>query len=167
MMLIRTSQQVLTQLADLLAQLDDHQYTRHLDLLSDNTIGKHVRHVLEFWQCQVQGLGSGVVDYDARQRDLKLEENRQWVLQEIVRLQQYLDGLSMEQKIQLKVNYGDANAFVGTTISRELAYNIEHTVHHLAILKIAVRHYFPEIILPPYFGVAHSTLHYQQSLAVQ
>ncbi|TAG65626.1 MAG: DinB family protein, partial [Runella slithyformis] len=51
-----------------------------------------------------------------------------------------------------------------TTLSRELVYIAEHAIHHLAILKIALRAHFPDIALPVHFGVAYSTVQYQNSI---
>ena len=42
----------------------------------------------------------------------------------------------------------------------ELVYNIEHAVHHMAIIRIAVQHEFPDLALDDEFGYATSTLKY-------
>jgi len=48
---------------------------------------------------------------------------------------------------------------------RELQYNIEHAIHHMAIIKIAIGACFTEVELPANFGVAYSTVRYQKQLA--
>jgi hypothetical protein len=45
-------------------------------------------------------------------------------------------------------------------MERELAYNIEHTIHHMAIIKQSIIEHFTYIDLPEYFGVASSTVRY-------
>ena len=51
---------------------------------------------------------------------------------------------------------------IETNIGRELAYNIEHAVHHMAILKIGLAIVAPEVKVPEGFGVAVSTLRYKR-----
>ena len=56
---------------------------------------------------------------------------------------------------------------IASTIGRELIYNIEHTIHHLAIVKIALKATVPSISLPAHFGVAPSTIHFRQESCAQ
>jgi uncharacterized damage-inducible protein DinB len=61
------------------------------------------------------------------------------------------------------VNFGCENATkVTTTFQRELTYLIEHSIHHLAIISIALRDSFATIEVPKYFGVAFSTIIHQE-----
>jgi len=52
---------------------------------------------------------------------------------------------------------------IDTTSTRELVYNIEHAVHHMAIMKIGVREIASYIKLDPDFGIAASTIRYKDS----
>ena len=47
---------------------------------------------------------------------------------------------------------------VESTLERELVYNIEHAVHHMAMIKIGLRQIAPEILIDKNFGVAQSTV---------
>jgi len=47
---------------------------------------------------------------------------------------------------------------IKTNALRELAYNIEHAIHHMAIIKIGINEVSPYILLPSAFGVASSTI---------
>ena len=38
---------VLTQLQQMLDQMNDQEYSKKLRILNENTIGKHVRHIIE------------------------------------------------------------------------------------------------------------------------
>jgi hypothetical protein len=42
-------------------------------------------------------------------------------------------------------------------------YNIEHVVHHMALVKIGIHEVSPYVILPPDFGVAISTIKYHKN----
>jgi hypothetical protein len=54
-----------------------------------------------------------------------------------------------------------------TSYNRELVYNLEHAIHHMAIMKIAVDNAFPQVQMPENFGVAYSTIRYQQQQCAQ
>jgi hypothetical protein len=45
-----------------------------------------------------------------------------------------------------------------------LVYNIEHAVHHMAIMKIGIREVADYINLPDNFGIAVSTLRYRETM---
>ncbi|HEX8061527.1 MAG TPA: hypothetical protein VF473_11360, partial [Cyclobacteriaceae bacterium] len=49
---------------------------------------------------------------------------------------------------------------VETTYYRELVYNLEHAVHHMAVIKIAIRS-TTLIDIPVDFGVAAATIKYR------
>ena len=51
---------------------------------------------------------------------------------------------------------------INTTLYRELQYNVEHAVHHMAIIKIALINNFGDVEIPASFGIAHSTIKYQR-----
>lgn len=46
---------------------------------------------------------------------------------------------------------------IATNFYRELLYNIEHCIHHQAIIKIAMLH-MGKTQIPAHFGVAKSTM---------
>ena len=56
MQLKATGQTILKQIFDLINQLNDAEYSAELDLLNGNSIGKHVRHVVEFFECGKLGV---------------------------------------------------------------------------------------------------------------
>ena len=79
-----------------------------------------------------------------------------------------LSQVTFPEKLQLMATYqGDEQIHILTTFERELMYNIEHTIHHLAIIKIAIRLVAPHIRLPDNFGVAASTIKHRDSLCAQ
>ena len=63
--------------------------------------------------------------------------------------------------IEAQLDSVNSNA-ITTTIERELLYNIEHTIHHLAIIKIGLKIVAPEISVSDHFGVAASTLEFRR-----
>lgn len=161
--MVKTSTVLLRQISELIQKLEIHEYTRELSILNGNTIGKHIRHILEFYQCLIQAYDSSTLNYDERNRDLTIEtsiETAQSVVEEII---SEIRNLDLKKEIDLKQGLFDAEVYIKSCIGREILYNIEHTVHHLAIVRIAIEQSFEHISLPQDFGVAFSTKNYRES----
>ena len=157
---------VLSQLLTVIKQLKPGEYNAPLSLLSENSIGKHVRHILEFFDLLINVNGQNVINYDNRNHDLLLESNKDLCIQKIDNLISSLEKLKEDENIYLEVSYSTFEikpVMVNTSINRELAYNIEHAIHHMAIIKIALISLFPEVQIPKDFGVAYSTIRYQKN----
>ncbi|AFM04976.1 DinB family protein [Bernardetia litoralis DSM 6794] len=155
---------VLKQLNDLLNQLSDTEYAAPLSLISQNTIGKHVRHILEFYTCLLTGIENKSVDYDARKRNLDLENYTQKALETSNIIAQELLTLNKEIELELLATLPHARTKLSSTAERELLYVLEHTIHHFAIIKIAVKNEFPHIRMTDGFGVAYATLQHQEEI---
>ncbi len=153
---------IFQQLNYLIVQLNDDEYSKPLDMLSSNTIAKHIRHVLEMYDEMLNGIISGVVNYDARKRNLLIEHNREYTIDFMQELEQRLFSFKEDLQLQLAVSYTEdaSSVFVNTSINRELAYNIEHAIHHMAIIQICMKQLFNHIHLDKNFGVAFSTQAY-------
>lgn len=160
-LLCKSSNAILLQLDALLAQLDNEVYCQPLPILKGNSLGKHVRHILEVYQELFTGLVQGKVCYDARRRDTQLEQDPNFARRLIVELSKRTDEINKDAGISVFGNYGEEEVLVGSTLGRELAYNIEHAIHHMAILQICVQHQFPLVVLPANFGLAYSTIQHQ------
>ncbi len=49
-----------------------------------------------------------------------------------------------------------------TNLKRELHYITEHTIHHMAILRLGFCFHFPSMQIDESFGFAYSTLEYKK-----
>jgi uncharacterized damage-inducible protein DinB len=156
---------LLQQIGDLLEQLRDEQYTQPLKVLSGATLGQHIRHILEFYLELNRSYENGILNYDQRKRDREIETRRVFAIEQLVYI---LDNLQQEDKpLAITADYDSepGNSFtVMSNYNRELMYNLEHTVHHMALLRIGVDA-MDKIALPVSFGVAISTLKYHQACA--
>lgn len=161
------SQKILDQLASLLENLTNDEYSKTLTVLHDHSIGQHIRHTLEFYTCLLNGSPLGFVNYDERERDLFLESNTLEALTTIKALKEAINQIGENQELNLvRQAYdqsSDHTVEVGTNLYRELIYNIEHAVHHMALIKIGLKEIKPDIKLPSDFGVASSTAKYRES----
>jgi hypothetical protein len=68
-MLQNAIQNVFVQLTTTLDQLNRQQYSQPCLTLFNATIGQHVRHIIELFQCLENGYASGSVNYEKRKRD--------------------------------------------------------------------------------------------------
>jgi uncharacterized damage-inducible protein DinB len=154
---------IFDQLAVLAEKLSDDQYAMPLNVLQDNSIGKHYRHILEFYGVLIKGFRNGRVNYDSRRHDPELEISRTRCLEEIKKLKKQFDEPVWQEPLELSGSYSmesDEQFSVSTNAERELVYNIEHAIHHMAIIRIAVVHELPGIEVQDEFGYATSTLKY-------
>jgi hypothetical protein len=164
MKLVNACNEILLQLSNLVVSLTDEDYQRPSKSLSNSTIGQHLRHTLEFFICFEQGCSTGVINYDRRNHDKAIETDRQLALDVISRIMIFVSNLDDHRSVKLEVNYDlDADSFevLDSTTSRELVYNIEHAVHHMAIMKIGIYEVAPYVILPAGFGIAASTIRHK------
>ena len=151
------------QLKDILFQISDEDLTRKLPVLNHSTIGMHIRHIIEFYYCLIEAKTTKTVDYDARKRDIELETRSQKCIAVIDDILDFITENNQDDPIKLKANYSlkkeEDPVILNTTFYRELLYNIEHTVHHMAIIKIGIRDLSnTNINIDENFGVAVSTI---------
>ncbi|MBX2955941.1 MAG: DinB family protein [Cyclobacteriaceae bacterium] len=158
---------ILSQLTHLVNQLSEHEYSKPIESLGHSSIGQHVRHTLEFFICLEQGFGTGSINYDKRSHDKLVETDKYLALSTLNRINEFVTSNTQNKVLSLEMNYSldqEILISVETNYLRELIYNIEHAVHHMAIIKIGVREVVPHINLPSTFGIASSTLRYQERL---
>ena len=161
MIFIQLSQQ-LNSLSNLLSSLRDEHYTHKIEHLGNASIGGHTRHIIELLQCAIAGYHIGEVDYINRTRNLEIENDRMLAISRISKILQEVEmpekelSLFVEQVDDLKA------CTVNTTFFREIVYNTEHVIHHLALIKVALIEMKLDIVESD-FGVAYSTILYKVS----
>jgi hypothetical protein len=156
---------IIQQLIAATRTLTNLEYSASLPILNGSSIGGHVRHVAELYQCLLTGLDSGIVNYENRERDRELEQN---VQKAIFVLDDICDRISQQNsELVLQGNFSetdDDDIVVGTNYYREVIYNLEHCIHHMALIRIGLSA-LGVTNLPHNFGVAPSTIKHQQACA--
>lgn len=153
---------VLVQLIESLNKLNYDEYTHKIEPLNNSSIGEHVRHIIELFQQLELGYNTGVLNYDARKRDERIQQNLDFAIESIAKI---VESITKEnKKIQLITLFTDNENLIETNYYRELMYNLEHCIHHQALLKIGFN-YLGIDKLPEDYGVAKSTLIYRKQCA--
>lgn len=69
-----TAQELLHDTKKLIEQLSNEQYKQSQPLLMGSSIGKHVRHIIDLFDCLIYGSNTLVINYDARKRNENFEK---------------------------------------------------------------------------------------------
>lgn len=155
----------LQNLSALLGQIDNEAYCHQSKWLSGASIGKHTRHVIELIQCLVAGYEDGLINYDLRKRDQQIETNKDFASHCI---QDLLPAIArLDKELVLEGSFDTEETFpvkINSTFNRELVYNIEHAVHHMALIKVGLKELSLDFVSED-FGVAFTTVQYRKICA--
>src|SRR5258708_5377157 len=122
--LTRPIKTLLGQLEDMVAALNDEEYSRRITLLADASIGQHTRHVIEFFVELFLGYDSGTVNYDRRKRDIRIETSRAYARQVIQGIEAFLDY--PDKPLLFEGDLGNGGSCISApNFHRELVYNME------------------------------------------
>ncbi|MFM1771398.1 MAG: hypothetical protein RLZZ71_540 [Bacteroidota bacterium] len=160
--MLATIEHTLSELSHVIGQLHHDDYSKPLPVLSNSTIGQHTRHSIEMFQCLLKGYNQGNFSYDHRQRDLQLETDVSFAQNQI---KQICIEMNLPNKALTSSYYlGESTMEVETNFFRELVFNLEHCIHHNALIRIGVNA-TSDIVMSEHFGVAPSTMEYRKSCA--
>jgi uncharacterized damage-inducible protein DinB len=164
---VAASNNMLNSIKSLLENLPNEIYVKPDNILSGASLGQHFRHIIEFYQCIVDVNENRLICYDNRKRDLRLEESIDFMNLKIGEISDSISKLNPQTEIQTLSKFTsdpqEKKIKINSSIGRELAYGFDHSIHHLAIIKIAMDINHPEIELPDGLGVAPSTLQYRET----
>jgi len=160
MQLVRACVSIIDQLENVVSQIDDIDFSNPSTALNA-TVGQHLRHTIEFFLCLEHGFRDGLINYDKRAHDRLIETDKVIALNAIRRIRRFIVATNNDCALRLDVGYdlhSEDCVTIQTNYFRELTYNIEHAVHHMALIKIGIREVAPYVNLSSDFGVAVSTL---------
>src|SRR5690242_10596097 len=84
----------LRQAITLVESIDDESYRISPPALAPHRVGGHLRHILEFYECFLDGLVGSHIDYDGRRRDETVETSRVAALGRLRRIIERLESAS-------------------------------------------------------------------------
>lgn len=154
---------------DLLDLLEPEAYSRPHPAVYEASIGGHYRHGLDHFVSLLRAMESGMVDYDRRDRDPRVERELETARAStrIVRSElQRWDTSVLDREVRVRCSVSDCSPeppLTRSTLGRELAYAITHGIHHYAMIGVIAR--LGDLPLPAGFGVAPSTTLHRRALA--
>jgi len=165
MILKQPIQQVFVQLSQTLSELNDDEYRQPSKVLLNATIGQHVRHIIELFQCLEIGYNDGIVNYEKRKRNYQIETDKDLATLLLKEIYQNIERSNREIFLEAEDYCGSTEIVsIPSNYYRELAYNLEHTIHHMALIRVGINE-VSSVRLPEEFGVAYSTVKYRQQCA--
>jgi len=167
-LLIEGNVGLLEQAQRLLDSISDSLYADSPAGFAPHRVGGHLRHVLEFYECLLEGVESGHVDYDARRRDEAIATSRHAAKARIQTIVERLRGCpALRGDMLIWIRAEDApreqlgDPFLTSSPARELQVLSSHTIHHFALIAMTLRAH--GVAVSPDFGMAPSTLRYLAS----
>ena len=120
----------------LLKALDDSDYTDSKVGPYYSSIGSHVRHILDFYDCVLRGLPYKKVDLTSRKRNEEVETSCDAALTYVNAIMSSLSDLKFNQDDAIMVidNLGHGNVEIPYTTGALLAQANTHAIHHYAIV---------------------------------
>ena len=145
-------QLILTELNRLPDQLADNLYL-------EANVGRHLRHVLDHAEALKQALLSGLVDYDQRDRGNAVETDRLLAMQTLSLLRLWVQTEDLDNRriaVASEIDCEQTHRMqFDSNLHREILYVINHTIHHAAHIKLALKQF--GIQLPDAIGIAPGT----------
>lgn len=160
-MFLQLKEQLLS-LDRMLVLLTKEQYIKKITSLGNASIGSHTRHIIELLACLTKGYTDGVVDYVNRRRNLRLETDGLFARATLNTVSSHIMQPDKELKMIIENDGAICLNHVTTTFYREIVYHTEHVIHHLALIRVALRAMKLNIVTDN-FGMAYSTMKYLDS----
>lgn len=154
------------QVQDLLDLMNNKNYSQPLSTFNGSSIGQHIRHIVDFYLCLINGIKAADINYDKRERNPNIEKDCLTAKNMMAIIASKVQAVDIEKPVKVcssfVANEDVALKLIPSSIGRELMYAYDHAIHHLAIIKIGMQIHFPEIPISKNLGVAPSTLKYRQ-----
>jgi hypothetical protein len=160
--LIEVNTAWLRQALALVEKTNDVVYSTIPPGMAPHRVGSHLRHVIEFYECFLDGLEFGRVDYDSRKHNEAVEKDRALAVASISSVIYRMEGVSVlgkDNELAVRMENAEADVWIESSIGRELQALSSHTIHHFALIAVTLR--LHGVSFDPDFGMSPSTLRYQ------
>lgn len=148
----------LRQLVVLVEATTDADYTWRPPSGVSGSVGAHVRHCLDHVHAILERAGDPRLTYDHRRRDPRPEEDRPFAvdrLHEAIGRLGESDRLEQHLTLDVQVDRAGTVVSVASSLGRELAFVLQHTIHHQALIAVLLAE--RGAFVPHGFGYAPST----------
>jgi uncharacterized damage-inducible protein DinB len=152
---------LLDDLSAVLMQVDADVYRVRPATGVSGSVGAHVRHLLDHVAAFVEAGSAGELCYDHRQRGTSVEADPAEALSQMYRLQLGLARMAVRRQdepvlVRSQIDRHGRSIASWSTLGRELAFVMSHTIHHQAIIALLLADKEPASV-PERFGYAPST----------
>jgi hypothetical protein len=114
------------------------------------------------FQCLENQYESGIINYDHRKRNYQIQTNTIVANESINTIINQVD--KPNKNLQLQQIVDGEELLIESNYQRELLYNLEHCIHHQAMIKVAIIQ-SSLVAIDENFGVARSTIEYKKQCA--
>ena len=123
----------------LLRSLDDRLYAERLSPGRRNGVGCQMRHCIDLYTCFLAGLSEGRIDYNRRERDPRVEEDRGRAvgrLEVLIAELGRLETTAIHAPLEIRLDPPDRGepGWCRSSVLRELQFLLSHTIHHYALI---------------------------------
>lgn len=153
---------------DVLAELSPQQYAGDHPACPGSGPGAHWRHNLDHVWALLRDIDHGSIAYELRKRGTQVEHDQQagaQSTQQALAGLQGLKGLPLSTPVTacLMLASDQAPVPLASSLGRELAFILHHTIHHNAMIALLLRQMGATV--PDHFGLAPATVAWQASCA--
>jgi hypothetical protein len=150
---------LLQQMRSMIERMEDDAYAAPAPGRSSGGVGGHVRHCLDHVGALIDATRSGIVEYDRRHRGTNVETCREAAIRQIGEVTErlgVLDSSMLDEPLLVETQIDPSGAMIlaRSSICREVAFVISHTIHHNAIVAQLLA---GRVRLDVRFGVAPAT----------
>jgi hypothetical protein len=152
--------ELLDQMRTTIERLDEADYSRPAPGRSSGGVGGHVRHCLDHVSALLTATRTGLCAYDRRQRGTAVETCRvaaMSAIDDVTRELLFLGSETLEAEVYVETQIDPSGAMIITrsSVGRELAFVVSHTIHHNAIVAQMMQ--ARGLTAAPRFGLAPAT----------
>jgi len=147
----------------IISAMDDITFGRTAN--SSGSVGAQFRHNLDFVGALLKGIEEGRIDFNDRERDVRVETDRQYAAGRFADVIGRLNELSsriLAKSVLIRSEIDD-DTWLPSSIAREVEFVHSHTVHHHALIGEKLAGF--GVVTGENFGVAPSTLEYWKKKA--
>lgn len=161
-MLIQAVRHTLDEIDHFLSQVSADQYNYPCPQLSGSTIGQHTRHIIELFECLINQYNEGTINYDNRCRNPLTETLPDYARECVEKVRKSIN--KPDKQLMLAQRIACEHITLQSNYHRELLYNLEHCIHHQALIKVATVG-MRDLQVHENFGVAPSTIEFKKQCA--
>ncbi len=135
--IISAINQNLNQAISLLNTIENSSYTNTTVGPYHSSIGSHLRHTLDFFQCIIDGLDANAINLTQRKRDETIANDKDIAISKIREIQEtfvHFTDINTDYIIHVTDDLGQGEVTVSYTLESIMAFAHSHAIHHFATI---------------------------------